>query len=39
MICPNMCYKVNPNDAKFCEKCGYEFTDSDRYSLFKEKGE
>jgi len=31
MICPNMCYKVNPNNAKYCEKCGYKFTDEDRY--------
>lgn len=31
MICPNVCYAVNPNDAKYCYKCGYEFMDTDRY--------
>ena len=30
MICPNMCYHICPNDAKYCDKCGYEFTDEDR---------
>jgi len=35
MICPNMCYAINSNKAIYCYKCGYKFTDEDRYGTTK----
>ena len=35
MMCPNMCYAINSNKAIYCYKCGYKFTDEDRYGLVK----